>query len=155
MAWRNGARARAARSGAPGPSSCGGETPASSQGCRSRDGRGVRAATESPAVRPRRGEGAQSQTVSGSRAESDGITRGRRAPVVLRAAERPVERALGGHSSCSGWGRLPSESSWPAGRRRATPKPAGGEHFKAGGCGGWAPERLGAQRGTGRRGQLC
>lgn len=37
--------------------------------------------------------------------------------------------SLGGRSSCRSCGRLPSESSWPAGRRRATPKPAGGEHF--------------------------
>ena len=72
---------------------------------------------------------------------------GGRAPVALRVVERPGERALGGRSSCRSCGRLPSESSWPAGRRRATPKPAGGEHFRAGGCGGWAPERFGAQRG--------
>lgn len=81
--------------------------------------------------------------------------RGRRAPVAPRAAERPEEQDLGGRGPCPGWGRLPSESAWPAGRRRATPKPAGGEHFKAGDCGGWAPERFRAQRSTGRRGQFA
>lgn len=82
-------------------------------------------------------------------------TRGRRAPITLRAAERPEERTFRGHNPCPGWGRLPGESSWPAGRRRATPKPAGGEHFKASGCRGWAPEWLRVQRGTGRRSELC
>lgn len=155
MAWKNGTRARATQAGAPGPCSGFRETPTSSEGRRSWDGRGVGAATESPAGRPRRVKGAQSPTVSGSKAESGRSTRGRRAPVAPGAAERPRERALGGRSPCPGWGRLPSESSWPAGRRRATQKPAGGEHFKAGGRGGWALERLGAQRGTGRRGELC
>lgn len=155
MAWKNGTRARATQAGAPGPCSGFREIPTSSEGRRSWDGRGVGAATESPAGRSRRVKGAQSPTVSGSKAESGRSTRGRRAPVALGAAKRPRERALGGRSPCTGWGRLPSESSWPAGRRRATQKPAGGEHFKAGGRGGWALERLGAQRGTGRRGELC
>lgn len=141
MAWRNGTRARATQAGAPGPRSGCRETPTSSEGRKSRDGRGVGAATVPPAVRPRPGKGAQSPLASGSIAESGRSTRGRRAPVASAAAERPGERALGGLSPCPGWGRLPSESSWPAGRRRATPKPAVGKHFKAGGRGGWAPER--------------
>uniref|UniRef100_A0A7N5K785 Ephrin B1 n=1 Tax=Ailuropoda melanoleuca TaxID=9646 RepID=A0A7N5K785_AILME len=155
VAWRNGDRARATQPGAPGLSSRCEETPTSSEGRRSWDGRGVGAATESSVGRPSQGEGAQSRTVSGSQAESGRITRGRRAPVAPRAAERLGERALGSRSRCPGWGRLPSESSWPAGRRRATSKPAGGEHFKAGDCGGWAPERFRAQRSTGRRGQFA
>lgn len=134
-----------------------GRQPASScQRRQSQDRQGVGATTERSARRPGRGEDSRSQTVWESQAESGGITRGRRAPVAPRAAERPEEKVLGGRSPCAAWGRLPSESSWPAGRRRATPRPAGGECFKAGGCGGWAPEWLpSAARGTGRRGELC
>lgn len=141
----------------PGDRACvaGRYPPSSPQRRPSQDRRGVGATTERSAGRPHWREHSQSPTVWGSRAESGGITRGRRAPVAPRAAERPGERVLGGRSPCPGWGRLPSESSWPAGRRRATPRPAGGECFKAGGCGGWAPEWLQALRGTGRRGELC
>lgn len=155
VARRNGVPARGTQSGAWGPSSpCWETTPPSFQRRQSQDGRGVGATTERSAGRPRRGEDSQSQTVWESRSESGGITRGRRAPGAPRAAERPGERVFGGRSPCAGWGRLPSESSWPAGRRRATPRPAGGECFKASGCGGWAPEWLRALRGTGRRGEL-
>lgn len=103
-----------------------GRTPASSQGRRSQDRRGVRTTAECSAQRPRRGEDTQSYTVWGSGAESGGIAGGRRAPVAPLEAERPGERVLRGLSPCLGWGRLPSESSWPAGRRRATPRPAEG-----------------------------
>lgn len=156
VARRNGVLARGTQSGAWGPSSRCWETPlSSSQRRQPQDGRGVGTTTGRSAGRPGQGEDSLSQTIWGSRAESGGITRGRRAPVAPRAAERPGERVLGGRSSCPGWGRLPSESSWPAGRRRATPRPSGGEYFKAGGCGGWAPEWLRALRGTRRQGKLC
>uniref|UniRef100_A0A8C0RQM2 Ephrin B1 n=2 Tax=Canis lupus familiaris TaxID=9615 RepID=A0A8C0RQM2_CANLF len=155
VAWRNGDRDRATQPGAAGLSLRCGETATSSEGRRSWDGRGVGAATESSAGRPSQGGGTQSRTVSGSQAELGRITRGRRAPVAPRAAERPGERTLGDHGPCPGWGRLPSESSWPAGQRRATWEPAGGEHFKAGDSGGWAPERFRAQRSTGRRGRFA
>lgn len=131
---RNRARSGATQSGAWGPSSHCGKNPTSSQGRQSQDGRGVGAATVSSTGRPRRGEGAQSQTVSGRRAES-GRPGGAEppSPYVRQRGQRsePSEATthaqVGGACPVNPPGRLGGEERHRSRQEGSTSRPAAAE----------------------------